>query len=206
MGIQGGWANLHQGEYIASRLDALLEKEIPGVSAKSINVFSDTGLAGRIFAGYQFNPYFAIEMGYYRFNRLNVNTDLTVDLTILDQQGLHIPVDFSTQAFVKTDAFDLIFKGILPCTDRLNLYGKLGVTYLEISGKVSLIEDTPLVHANLSGNPSLNLVYPTAGIGISYDLTKKISSDLSWTHIQRINKHVFPSADFVAVGLLYYVR
>ena len=203
IGGQLGWADLHQGDYIASHLNSLFEKAVPSLSIDSLNIlYINTGLAGRVFLGYQFNSYFAAEVGYYRFTQLDVNTKLDIDVIIL-KQNFTLPTSLSTRATVRTEALDLVAKGILPLTDKFSIYGKLGLAYLNVIGKVSLSVNSPLLNTSLSGNPSLNLVYPTFGIGANYDLTQHISTDLSWNRIQRLNSHLFPSTDFISLGLIY---
>lgn len=207
LGGQLGWGNVHQGTYVATYLNKLITKFVPDAPTDSLKIlYSDTGLAGRVFGGYQFNSYVGLELGYYHFNRMNVNTDLQFAANF---PHLQLPLDFKTHATVNTNVFDLVAKLIWPITEKFSLYGKLGIAYLDVRGNVSAKVTVPVVDnitadVKLSGNPAMNLVYPTFGIGMNYDLTKHVSTDVSWIRIQQINNHAFPSTDFVSIGLLYH--
>lgn len=196
---------MHQGEFLSYHLNGLINRVVSVPSIDSLNIFfNNTGFAGRIFAGYQFNAYFAAEMGYYRFSPLNIKADFNVDVVILEKFDLSVPFDFTARATVYTYVVDLVGKGIYPVTDKFSLYGKLGVAYLNATGNIILAVKTKIVDLSISTNPSINVLYPTFGIGLNYDITQHFSTDLSWSHIQKYNSHCFPSVDFVGVGLLYH--
>lgn len=138
VGGQVGRDNLHQGQYISHYLDDLLIRAFPKNSLQYVNslnaIYQDSGLGGRIFAGYQFNPYFAAEIGYYRFSSLNINTKRDVQLAIFKE----MPVHLITHASVKTYAIDVVGKGIIPITEKFSFYGKLGAAYLNAEGNASI--------------------------------------------------------------------
>ncbi len=209
LGGQLGWGNVHQGTYVATYLNKLIKKAVPDAPVNTLNIlYSDTGIAGRLFAGYQFNSYFGLELGYYRFNRMQVNTDLQFKTTI-PNLDVDWPIDFKTHASVNTTVFDLVTKIILPITNKFSLYGKAGIAYLDVRGDASVkvvvpVVDNATVSISLSSNPAMNLIYPTFGLGMNYDLTTHVSTDFSWIRIQQINSHAFPSTDFVSLGLLYH--
>ena len=205
VGVQFGLANVHQGSYIAAHLNHLIQKAIPDASTDYMDaLYNNTGYAGRLFVGYQFNSYFAIETGYTQFEKLNINTTAGINIDI-KKINFTFPANVSTHAAVTTDAFDLVGKGILPVTKRFSLYGKLGLAYLRVNGDVSAAAKVPeLIDIYIAANPSLHIIYPTFSLGLNYDMTRRLSMDCSLTRIQQYSSHAFPSIDFLSIGVLYH--
>lgn len=163
IGGQLGWATTHWDD---SDL---------GVQSASI---SNSGLAGRAFAGYQFNENWAAELGYTRFSDTDVNNinGTGSNGTINDQY-----------------AVDLMAKGILPLGCNFDTYGKLGAAYEKAS-------------ASLNGVPgtidSQDHVNPAFGVGVGYDITPNVPVDISWNRIQKAGGNI-PSTDLFSVGIAY---
>jgi OmpA-OmpF porin, OOP family len=146
------------------------------------------GAASRFAIGYQFNQNLAMELGY---------------LQLHNQTGT-IPVGsgwLPGTEKLKEDAIDIAAKGILPITDKFNLYGKTGIAYL-----------TSTITSNFSGttgnqNDFFNIAKhkwaPEAALGVSYDITPNVSVDTSWTHIQPLGNKRPGNIDFIAVGVGY---
>lgn len=206
IGGQVGWGYVHQGTYIGNELEKRIGKAIPKAASTldRLNIlFRDTGLAERVFVGFQFNPYFAAEVGYYHFTPINVTTELDISINILKQYKINVPLNLTANAKLRTYALDFMAKGIYPVTDKFSIYGKLGLAYLNSEGELSLSVNTNIGKISLSTNSSVNIVYPEASIGLNYDLTNSLSTDFSWSHIQKINPCPYPNIDFIGVGLLY---
>ena len=91
----------------------------------------DTGVAGRLFAGYQFNDYFATEMGWSKFS------NATASYSYSDAYN-----SANAKATIKTDALDLVVKGILPVTSEVKVYGKLGAAYVMSRGNAKVSYST----------------------------------------------------------------
>lgn len=169
VGAQIGYGNVHQNNNL--------------IDSDS----KDTGVAGRLFAGYQFNDYFAAEMGWSKFSNATAkfsNSVLNVNETI------------------KTDAIDLVAKGIYPVTSEVKVYGKLGAAYL-------------MTRANVKGSyygyafnesETQRKVLPTAGVGVSYDINSNLAADISYNRIQKVgNSDLVNSTDLVSAGLIYSI-
>ncbi|BBB15228.1 OmpA-like transmembrane domain protein [Candidatus Rickettsiella viridis] len=183
---QLGYANTH----MSARTE--FGDTIAGMSItdQSSNNLSNNGLAGRLAVGYQLNQNFAVELGY-----LNLNTGKRyfTDRYFWQNQSL-------TQSVI-----DVAGKGILPISDRVNAYGKLGLAYVITTGTYAKV-----YHPNANGN--INSIFqvadhklaPEAAVGVSYDITPNVSLDTSWTHIQTVGKNRPGNIDFVAVGLGYH--
>jgi opacity protein-like surface antigen len=203
LGLQLGWGMLNQGEFIARHFDQVVSKTFPDTSVGNVT-FSDTGRGGRIFFGYQFNPYLSAEIGYYRFSRLTFDAALDTNITVLKQYGIKLPFGVSTDVNVRTDAFDLVGKASWPVTQKFSVYGKLGLAALNSEGKAVVTIKTSYIDVSVIADPSVSIIYPTFGLGMSYDITSHVSGDLSWNRIQKINPCPYPSIDFVAVALMYH--
>ncbi|EDP45932.1 outer membrane beta-barrel protein [Rickettsiella grylli] len=138
------------------------------------------GLAGRVAIGYQFNPNLAAEMGY---------------LQLADQEAkLKSPVNQSIT--INQHAFDLVGKGILPLSDKFNLYAKAGVAYLvtDLSG------DTINQHSIIKPVAKQSWA-PEAGIGLTYNVTPNMFIDTAFTHIQPIGKNKPSNINMATIGL-----
>lgn len=134
------------------------------------------GLAGRVFGGFEFNENWAAELGYTRFP----NTDVKNINGVAGNNG-----DINNQYDI-----DLVAKGILPLANSFSMYGKLGGAYAKASSSRDLIT-------------SSSRVYPTFGVGLSYDITPNVPVDLSWNRVQKVNNGPIPSTDLFAVGVAY---
>ncbi len=155
---------------------------------------SNSGLAGRIALGYQFNQNFAVEAGYLQLGNGKINLGSQTLLPIAPSQvnlNLH------------QNVFDLVGKGILPVGNNFNVYGKLGVAYVttNISAKAQT-PGLPTINANFN-TIAKHKWAPEVALGVSYDITPNVFIDTSWTHIQPIGKNRPGNIDFAAVGLGY---
>lgn len=155
----------------------------------------NSGLAGRLAVGYQFNPNLAVELGYLQLPKLKATTPHS-----------NTPDYYAGLITLKQNAIDVAAKGILPINDKFNLFGKIGVAYLTSEADY-LNEDTGNNNNNWDGDNvgvAKHQWAPEAGIGVSFNITPNAFVDTSWTHIQPISGKNKPgNIDFVAVGLGY---
>lgn len=155
---------------------------------------SNNGLAGRIAMGYQFNQNFAIEVGY-----LQLGDKKVAGVTHLTSEPL------SGKLKLQQHAIDLVAKEMVPINNQFNFYGKLGVAYLttNVDGDFAIPGQT--AEPNLNGYTQIarHTFAPEVALGASYDLSKNVSLDTSWTHIQTIGGKKPGNVDFFAVGLGY---
>ncbi|MCK4869776.1 MAG: porin family protein [Gammaproteobacteria bacterium] len=167
VGVQGGWG--------MTGWDAL--------KGTSTSVKSYNGLAGRIFAGYDFHKNFAVEGGFtYWFNRAKI-TDSAV-----------VP---SNEYRVRNWALDLVGKIKAEVYQNVELYAKAGVDYVH----TKFSPEWTGTYNSSYGN--VNLVY---GVGATYYFTPQISADLSWTRYngkERSNTKNQPYLDMIALGVAY---
>lgn len=184
---QLGYANTHMGSKTNFHDDTL--------DLGKVKNLSNNGLAGRVALGYQFNPNFAVEVGYLQLN------DKKAD----GKQNLHHGLPEEASFNLQQHAIDLVGKGIIPVSQNLNVYGKLGLAYL--TSDVYSKSNDEGVNVNVNLNEHTNIAKhkwaPEAAIGVSYDITPNVSVDASLTHIQPLGNNKPGNIDFAAVGLGY---
>lgn len=138
------------------------------------------GLAGRLAIGYQFNPNWAVEMGYLQLAKQDANVKSTVSQSITINQH----------------AFDLVGKGILPVTAKFNLYAKAGMAYLVTDVKGNLINGESIIKPVAKHSWA-----PEVGVGATYNVTSNVFIDTALTHIQTIGKNKPSNINTATIGL-----
>lgn len=180
-GAQLGYANTH---IHTNDLVAINQASTP-IPLPDLN---NPVLAYRLSFGYQFNRYFAAELGYRHFNNTNIN--------------VFIPNAYSATASSKERAYDLVGKGILPLTTQLSAYGKLGMAYVKANSQGYATTTSPYTAFTTSYS---NTLEPTFSLGLSYALKPNVPVDFSWNRIQKLGGNsAAPSSDFYALGVSYY--
>lgn len=193
VGIQGGYGNTHWNdanipadffydptEGATDLNTGLSDFGFPGSRAVS---FDHSGIAGRIFAGYDFNQYFAVETGYTLFSKANMKVG-----------GRKI-------GSVKTYGIDLLGKITVPVVDNFGVYAKAGPGYLHSTGSSALLGRGAIDTGSVD---NIDLVY---GFGAQYAFMPNLVADVSFTRYNGnhkiFNKNFQPDADLYAVGLAY---
>ncbi len=171
VGGQAGWADMNYSK-------------TSGITDGATSLDTD-GVAGRLFAGYQFDQNWAAEFGYTKFSNVKAKFDY--------------PYFTGTQT-LKEHAFDLVAKGILPLQNGFNMYGKLGAALISMDPSGSATVDG--VTASGTGDTQ-NKVYPTFGVGVSYDITPNVPVDISWNRIQKTGGGNIQSTNFFSAGIAY---
>ncbi|MHB1949822.1 MAG: outer membrane beta-barrel protein [Gammaproteobacteria bacterium] len=191
VGGQLGFGNVHQDTFTAPSTSIFLTS---GASGK------DTGIAGRVYFGYLINCYAGAELGYSKFSNTNTKLYATQIDDITGGTITHY-----ASGTIATDAFDLVGKGIIPFQNGFNLYGKLGVAYLRGAANINYSMTEPGVYnSHTHDSEDAHKFFPTFGLGVGYDVTQHVSSDVSWNRIQKVgNSSQLNSTDLFAVGLAY---
>jgi opacity protein-like surface antigen len=204
LGGQLGYGNVHQANISNSDLNSITASALNSNNF-SVSSFSnsghDSGLAGRLFAGYQINSNWAGELGWTKFSNMNTKASSTA----LDKNTGNT-VSSSASGSIKTDAIDLVAKGIYPVQNNVNVYGKLGVAYLmsRANASASVTEAGSTVSG--SGSNNEHKFYPTFGVGASYEFTQNVAADLSYNRIQKVGgSKSMASTDLVSLGLIYSI-
>lgn len=204
LGGQLGYGSVHQSDISRSDMNNLIGSAV-GNNNFTVNSFNnsgkDTGLAGRLFAGYQFDTNWAGEMGWSKFSTMNTKASAT---GIDNNNGNAI--NASAKGSIKTDAVDLVAKGIYPLQNNVSIYGKAGAAYVMSRAHASASVSEPIGTVSGSGSKTEHKIYPTFGVGASYDFTSNVAADLSYNRIQKVGSSSnIGSTDLVSVGLTYYI-
>ncbi|MFZ0219516.1 MAG: outer membrane beta-barrel protein [Candidatus Aquirickettsiella sp.] len=139
------------------------------------------GLAGRLAVGYQFNPNWAVEMGYLRFanQKANIKSTLTNQSITINQH-----------------AYDLVGKGIYPISSKFDIYAKAGIAYL-----VTGLSGNTIAQQSIIKPVAKHSWAPEAGIGVTYNVTSNVFIDTAFTHIQPIGKNKPSNINMATVGI-----
>lgn len=148
------------------------------------------GLGGRVFAGYNFSRYLGLEAGlaHYAPSKYNA-TDFNTN------QSYALKYDMN--------ALDLVGKGYLPIGESgFNAYALGGVAYVKSKEKVSVSPDT----GNEAFSHSANKIRPIYGLGVSYDVSEKVTTNVEFTQIKGTGSHgEMPSANMVTFNVAYNI-
>jgi OmpA-OmpF porin, OOP family len=152
---------------------------------------SSTGIAGRGFGGYQFSQMYAMEVGYTKFSNADV-------------KGTSNVLSGISKVNYDTYAIDFVARVSIPVGVGFDVFGKLGAAYLK---EISTLNGTSTAPGSVGVNVHIsdmeNKVFPTFGVGASYDFSPNILGDVSWMHIQRLGDNPVRNTDFVGLGLTY---
>lgn len=176
VGAQGGYANTNFG---LSTMVATPENGSVQLTSASIknHVF-----AGRGYAGYQFNDYFALEAGFLkpRSTRYTQINDDTIPTGNVSEYG----IDITAKVFLPMAAYI-----------HLSPYLKAGGIYMDGQS-----------HGGITRNGASDFGYsthPLFGAGIGYNLSPNLTADVSWTTITKRNSQL-PRIDMFFLGLTYH--
>jgi Outer membrane protein beta-barrel domain len=184
LGLQAGWGKVHFDGTESS------DVQRPGVGIISFkDRISDSGWAGRLFAGYYFSPEWAFELGWTKFK------DVVEHLSVSYSDGNA----FTAAPSVKVNAIDLMIKGVYYFYNDFNIFGKLGAAYIIESGRLNAAVPGYFI----SVNRNVNRLYPTFAIGLGVDFACTWAADLSWTRIQKVGNSPASSTDLAALGIIY---
>jgi OOP family OmpA-OmpF porin len=165
LGAEIGGCNLHY------------EKSVLAQDALSVD---DTGLAGRLLAGFDFNQNVGLELGFTLYQKPEFKY----------RQG--VTTDFSQQSL------DFLVKLSLPVSCDMNFYAKAGMSYV-YRDDAEVINDNTILKIKSSDN----FLRPLLGVGMSYGFTPKISGNLGYYRMFGVSD--LPDADFYAAGLTFRV-
>lgn len=165
------------------RISASLQRG--GFSSSSI-VDDDRATGYKLFGGYQFNRYFALEGGYFDLGKFGY-TATTVPAGTL-------------RGNIRLKGLNLDTVGILPLTDRLSAFGRIGVAYADARDNFSG-SGAVLVRSPSARKREANLKF---GVGMQYAFTDALAMRAE-AERYRVNDAVGNrgDVDLVSLGLLY---
>jgi len=144
----------------------------------------DTGF--KVFGGYQFNDYFAIEGGYFDLGKFGYNAITVPAGTVNGETSLK--------------GLNLDVLGFLPITEKLSLFGRIGANYSEAKDNFSATG--PIVITD--PDPSKKDVNYKLGLGLQYRITEALATRLEIERY-RVDDAIGNRGDIdqLSVGLVY---
>ncbi len=137
--------------------DARITSGLQGVGLATTSIVDDNRDFGyKLFAGYRFNQYFALEGGYFNLGQFGFVSTTNPAGTLTGK--------------IKLQGFNLDAVGILPLSERFSAFGRVGLQYARAkddfngTGGVVVLDSSPSKTA-----PS----YKT-GLGIQYDFNPNV--------------------------------
>jgi OOP family OmpA-OmpF porin len=159
------------GFYVGASIgDASLDEDFDGLNV------DDNSMAFRIFAGWRFNDYFALEGGYHDFGDFEQAFD--------DGGG-------SSIANLSADGFTLGGAGSLPLNDRFSLTGRAGMFFWNGSAEINNVSQATPEDSNLY-----------LGAGVSFNVSESFQLTADWTRYELDNA----VSGVFSVGMQYQFR
>lgn len=159
--FDGWYAGLGVGQSHYRDLASSIDSAVASVGATSTTSVSPLSEGWKVYGGYQFNKYLALEGGYTNLNDAHANTTITA------------PSAGTIRTNVATDAWSLAAVGTYPITDKFSLMGKVGAAYVltEITAKATGSGSGTTASVAV-GDDSYRPVY---GLGVSYALLDNLN-------------------------------
>lgn len=162
-----------------------------GLGVTSLTTVSSGSSAWKLFGGYQIDENFGVEAAYTRLGKFNGNSTVTA------------PAAGTGSGKWETDAFSVAATGTLPIHEnRVAAFGKLGLAYTNLS-----ISATATGGATTAAySPSNSRINPMLGIGIRFDMTKKIGLRAEFEHYNNVGeggKTGQSAVEMLSIGMQY---
>lgn len=178
------------------------------VTPTSAHISSDDYFA-RLFMGWLFHTNLAVELGLLTLNKITVDKIIYVEGE--DEQ----------KATVNFGAVDLALKLILPVTDQIRFFTRLGLYYMRLSsdskvtitsvGGVTIPEADQRFEVLKSGEDELSWLI---GVGAIFAFSELLDAFFSWSHYSGngitsftdSSTGIFNDIDMLALGFIYHTN
>jgi OmpA-OmpF porin, OOP family len=147
------------GQSRAKLNDSSINAVLAGATAAATTK-DETDFSYKLFLGYQFNKYLAVEAGYFNLGEYSFTTTTIPAATLRGSLKNHIGTNL-----------DVL--GILPLADKFSLYGRLGI-------QTSKTTDLFGGAAVSNPAPSKNRTDYKLGLGAEFDFTKNVGMRGEW--------------------------
>lgn len=187
-GIQLGETKVDRssGNLNAQNIPVSSNPEVPLNNSADTSVDND-GFGGRAYVGYQFFPHLALEGGYTQYADTKIKN-------IYGIAGKNEQLD--------EGALDSVMKLSIPLFKRLSLYGKGGASFV-MTEQIENVDVLSSANSVTYQKESVDRVRPTYAVGLNWDFTRYLSSDLSWTQVS--GGHGVPTSDLMAIGVSFHL-
>jgi len=188
MADESGWyAGINVGQSNAKIDDDSITRGLLGNGFSSISIKDeDSDLGYKIFGGYQFNKYLALEGGYFDLGSFGFTATTVPAGTLVGN--------------IEINGLNLDLVGIVPIAKRISALGRVGASYAQAKDTFT---GTGSVNI-LNSNPSKRDTNYKFGLGLQYDFTEALAIRAEGERY-RINDAVGNKGDIdlVSVGLIY---
>src|SRR5665647_3238909 len=136
--------------------DARIIAQLPLPGSATISD-DHTDTAFKLFGGYQFNNYFALEGGYFNLGQFGYTATA-------------LPAGTQTGK-IKLQGINIDAVGMFPIADKFSVFGRLGYQYAQAKDEFS---STGVVPIPADPNPSKKSGNYEAGVGLQYDFNRSL--------------------------------
>ncbi|WP_286049646.1 outer membrane beta-barrel protein [Rheinheimera sp. KL1] len=152
---ENGWSvGMNVGKSVARIKQDTIRNDLENQGFDVVSVLEDRRSEGyKIFAGYQFSPYLAVEGGYFNLGGFPI---LANTLPLTDFRG-------KTKLF----GWNLDLVGIMPFTEAFSAFARVGVTRNDTSNTYSSNGFVDVTGYNEDGNYTKHKY----GLGLQYDIS-----------------------------------
>lgn len=160
-----------------------LKAMAPGFYTNSRNRGGDDKSEGwKVFAGYQFNKYLALEGG---FNDLG---DARARYLVRGPAPVGTTISGTTlETYAENDAWTLAAVGLLPLTDSFSAFAKLGFSSWSSNLRTTQqLNQTLVTTPDLTGERGDSGVDPYYGLGVSYALFDNLAFRGEWERFENV--------------------
>lgn len=184
-GSPGLYVSANTGISLANRHTAGIDGAVAnqGINVSSGNSDKQDTTYG-LTVGYDINPNLAVEAGYVNLGSMGYQSNVGSGAVV---------------GSVKSQGFTAAVKGTLPLANGFAAYGKAGLidarTDLRASGSSGITTSNTREYA----------VRPMIGLGVSYDITPKVATQLEWNRYSDLGGPSTSEASFntISVGMRY---
>ena len=154
--------------------------------AAQITNNTDRGIGYKIYGGYQFNDYLAIEGGFFDLGHFNYTATTQPPATV--------------NGHIKLDGANLDLLGFIPISDNFSIFGRVGMNY-------SLARDNFSASGLLripNANPSKHDLNYKVGLGLQYRFSQALAMRLE-AERYRVDDAIGNKGDIdlISIGLVY---
>ena len=183
----GWYGGVNVGQSRASIDDERITRSLLGSGFATTTMDKDeSGTGAKIFGGYQFNRYLALEGGYFSLGKFGYTANT-------------LPAG-SLSGDIRVQGLNLDLVGILPLTDKFSAFARAGVIHAQARDNFS---STGLVNRAAS-SPSKRDTSYKVGVGVEYAFTDRLAVR-GEVERYRINDAIGNKGDIdlASVGLVY---
>lgn len=185
LGISGGYGQMHwrhlYDNFTITGVNQINFHQFSNV----VNTTKENGFAGRVYLGFDFNRYIAIETGYTYLPKTNlVNTYTGTDLNT----GQPLPT-ITTNADIKSYVVDFFLKVSYPIYHRLSVFAKAGGAFYRSTMGGDMVDTVTekVIPATFSldfqnSDTSNSHFGPAFGVGAEYQINRYLSVDAAYLY------------------------